>query len=217
VIASQTEGDNPERSLTLFDTIDIDPVVEGQTVVLGDTLVVYRDAGDLESPATGTSLGRVVYPTGLAVVSEVQPDVASARLVAAYAPVIVGQRVQRPKTPTNPIPVGEQPAGEGLVIGIRDPVAIVAPLAVIFLDLPSASPLAPGQTVALVRRVTSGGRELPEIRIGSARVVDVGQTAATAVVTSLIRSDLQAGDSYRPEAVGSEAVAAGPSGSKEGP
>jgi hypothetical protein len=203
VIASATEGDIPERSLTLFDVIHVDPVVEGRSLAPGDTLLVYRDAGDLQNPVDGKTLGRIVYPSGLAVVTDAQAEVASARIVAAFDAVQVGQAVQHLKAAASPIPMGERAAGEGVVVGVRDAVAVLEPLGVIFLDLPAGSVPAVGQKVELVRPVRLDGRELPDLRIGYARVVDVGESAATAVVIQLDRSDLRLRDHYRPAEPGS--------------
>ncbi len=197
ILASATEGSLAERSLTVFDVIHVDAVFDGRAAAVGDTLLVYRRGRDLESPASHEQLGRVVYPTGLAVVTATARDVASAEIVSAFHPVQTGQRVQYLKARPGPVPVGERAPGVGLVVGVRDRSAVQAPFAIIYLDLPPGSDLRVGQEVALVRPAAEDGRELPEIELGSARVLDVGEAAATATVTALARSDLGVGDRYR--------------------
>jgi hypothetical protein len=203
VLAAANEGSIPERSLTLFDFIHVDLEFDGRPATVGDTLLVYREEGDLENPASHRVLGRIVYPTGLAVVTSVGTDVASAVIVGAFDAVQIGQRVQFLKPRQSPLPVGEQSGGEGIVLGLRDRSAIQPPFAIIYLDLPPGSALRPGQEIALVRPAEVDGRELPEIDIGSARVLDVGEAAVTAVVVALERSDLRSGDRYRPLETGS--------------
>jgi hypothetical protein len=197
VLASATEGSLAERSLSVFDVIHVDLAFDGRAAVVGDTLLVYRRGRDLESPVSHADLGRVVYPTGLAIVTAVDKDVASARIVDAFHPVQVGQRVQYLKARPSALPVGELAHAEGSVVGVRDRSAIQAPFAIIYLDLPAGSGLQVGQEVALLRPTFEDGRELPEIELGSALVLDVSATAATAAVTALDRSDLEVGDRYR--------------------
>jgi hypothetical protein len=197
VLASTTEGDIAERSLTVFDVIHVDPTFDGRTAAIGDSLLVYRDRGDLRHPESDDVLGRVVYPTGIAVVTSLEGDVASAVITHGFAPVVAGQRVQYLRERQSPLPAGERLLGEGLVVGFRERVAILEPYSVIYLDLSAGSDLRAGEEVRLVRPASEEGRELPEIEIGTARVLDVGQAAATALVLELARSDLEVGDRYR--------------------
>jgi hypothetical protein len=197
VIASATEGAIPERSLSVFDVVHLDAVFDGRPTAVGDTLLVYRRGRYLESPATHRGLGRVVYPTGMAVVRSIEGDVASAQLVDAFDAVLVGQSVQYLKPARSPVPADERIPGEGLVVGFKDRSAIQPPFAVLYLDLAPGSDLRPGQELKLVRPDAVDGRTLPEIELGSARVLDVGEAAATAAVTALARSDLRVGDRYR--------------------
>lgn len=197
VIASATEGAMPERSLSVFDVVHLDAVFDGRPAAVGDTLLVYRRGRSLESPATHRSLGRVVYPTGVAVVRSTEGDVASAQLVDAFDAVQVGQSVQYLKPAQSLVPADERVPGEGVVVGFKDRSAIQEPFAILYLDLPPGSDLRPGQELKLVRPDAVDGRTLPEIELGSARVLDVGEAAATAAVTALARSDLRVGDRYR--------------------
>jgi hypothetical protein len=203
IVGSNTEGRIEERSLSVFDVVHVDRSFDGRGAAVGDTLLVYRDAGELQDPGTQASLGRVVYPTAVAVVTEVGADVASAVLTDAFAPVQAGQRVQYLKPPAAVLPAGERTAGEGVVVGFRDRSAILEPYAVVYLDLARGGELAPGADVRLVRPATEGVRRLPDVEIGSARVLAVGETAATAVLLDLARSDLRIGDGYQPVASGS--------------
>jgi hypothetical protein len=198
ILGYGAEGEIEERSLTVFDVVHVTPVLDGAPAVVGDSLLLYRDGGDLRHPETHAVLGRMVVPTGLAVVTSLEGDVASATIVDAFAPVVAGQRVQRVvRRPETAWPEGERAPGAGIVVGVRPRTAIVEPYAVVFLDLPAGSALAPGDEVALVRAPVEDGRRLPEIELGAARVVDVGPDAATALVVRLARSDLEMGDRYR--------------------
>jgi hypothetical protein len=197
VLATATEGSLVERSLSVFDVIYVDRSFDGRVATVGDTLLVYKRGRELDSPDSDASLGRIVYPTGLGVVTAVGNDVASVEIVRAFHPVLVGQQVQYLKPGPVALPEGERGTGEGRVVGLRDRSAIQEPFAIIFLDVPPGGGLQVGQPVALVRPAFQDGLALPEIEIGSALVLDVGATAATAAVTRLDRSDLTVGDSYR--------------------
>ncbi|HEY7530830.1 MAG TPA: hypothetical protein VIC56_09155 [Gemmatimonadota bacterium] len=198
IVGYGAEGDIEERSLTVFDVVHVTPAIDGGPAAVGDSLLLYRDAGDLRHPESDAVLGRIVVPTGVAVVTSLEGDVASAVVVDAFAPVVAGQGAQRlVRRLETALPAGERAPGAGMVLGVRPRSAIVEPYAVVFLDLPAGGALAPGDDVALVRSVVEDGRRLPEVEIGAARVVDVGPDAATAIVTRLGRSDLEVGDRYR--------------------
>lgn len=197
IVASATEGEIEERSLSVFDVIHVTPSFDGRAVAVGDTVLLYRDDGELRHPESGESLGRIVHPTGLAAVTATEGDVASAVIVEAFAPVVAGQGVQYLRSGDSPLPAGELVRGEGVVVGLRDPAAIVEPYAVVYLDLPAGADLQAGEDVELFRLVSEENRELPEVLLGTARVLDVGPAAATAIVVTLDRSDLEVGDRYR--------------------
>lgn len=198
ILAYAVEGEIEERSLSVFDVVHVTPVLDGRPAAVGDSLLVYRDGGELRHPESNAVLGTTVVPTGIAVVTSLEGDVASAMIVDAFAAVVVGQRVQRlARRPETAWPAGERAPGEGLVVGVRPSSAIIEPFAVVFLDLPAGGALVAGDEVALVRTEVEDGRRLPEVDIGAARVVDVGPDAATALVVRLARSDLQVGDRYR--------------------
>lgn len=196
IVASATEGAIEERSLSVFDVIHVDPTFDGRPATVGDTLLLYRDAGDVLHPRTRSSLGRIVYPTGLATVVALEGDVASAVITSAFAPVVAGQRVQYQIERGSLLPAGERPVGEGLVVGLREKSAIVEPYAVIYLDLPPGGDLVEGSLVRIFRLDFEEGRELPPVDVGTARVLDAGGAVATAVVLGLERSDLKVGDRY---------------------
>lgn len=196
VLASAAEGEVPERSLSTFDEIYLPLAFDGRPTAPGDSVLVYADGGELHHSRTGASLGRIVYPTGIAVVTSLGADVASAVLARSFAPVVVRQRVQYLGARAGAVPVGEREGGEGLVVGFRDEAAIVEPYAVIYLDLLPGTGLRAGSKVMLVRSQAVKGRQLPEVEIGTARVLDVGESVATAIVLDLARSDLERGDRY---------------------
>ncbi|MBA2565892.1 MAG: hypothetical protein H0V09_10805 [Gemmatimonadetes bacterium] len=197
VLASATEGALAERSLSVFDVLHLDPAFDGRPAAVGDSVLIYRDARELEHPETGETLGRIVYPTGIATVMSLAGDVASAILTEGFDAVTAGQRVQYVRNRAGNFPAGERVPGSGRVIGLRDRRAIVEPYAVLYVDLPPGTDLAPGDLLEVHRPAAARGRELPEIRLGAARVLDVGPSAATAIVIQLDRSDLAVGDSYR--------------------
>lgn len=198
ILASATEGGIEERSLSAFDVIHVDPSFDGRRAAVGDSLLLYLDAGELRHPTTGASLGRVVHPTGMAIVTSLEGEVASGVIVWGFDAVVAGQRVQYLKPRGEALPAGERLGGEGVVVGLRERGATVVPYSIIYLDLPRGGGLAAGEDVRLGRPAFEEGRELPEIEIGKARVLDAGATAATAIVLDLDRSDLRVGDRYRP-------------------
>ncbi|MDX1622451.1 MAG: hypothetical protein R3199_00510 [Gemmatimonadota bacterium] len=199
VLGSEKEGDIEERSLTVFDRLFVPPVVAGTAIDPGDLVLFYRPGETVVDPETDAVWGQLLLPTGVGRVEELVAEVARVTVTEAFAPVEIGQGVRTiapSDTLVTPDPDGPADA-DGYVLLYRPEKAVHPPYDVAFLRVESGV-LAPGATIRLFREgKTRRGYRLPPVELGRAMVVRAEGEIATAVLTSVERSDLRRGDRFR--------------------
>lgn len=199
VLGSEKEGAIEDRSLTVFDRIYVPIVIEGRSLAVGDRVRTFRLLEQVVDPAVGMPVGRILVPTGVALIDSLAREVAVATIEHAFRPVELRDGVER-LSPADTIAVdGGAVAGvSGYVLAFEKAGGLYPPYDVVFLRLPSAGALGPGAAVEIYRPgETRAGRRLPDIRVGRAMVVRVHGDIATSILYDLRRSDLAPGIPFR--------------------
>lgn len=199
VLGSEKEGAIEDRSLTVFDRIYVPVVIEGRALAAGDRVRTFRLEERVVDPAVGMPVGRILVPTGVAVVDSLAGEVAVATIERAFAAVELGDGVERLDSADTLAVDGGSVAGvTGYALAFQKVGGLHPPYDVAFLRMPSAGALGPGATVELYRAgETRAGRRLPDIRVARAMVVRVHGDVAAAIVYDLRRSDLAPGIPFR--------------------
>lgn len=199
VLGSQTEGSEEDRSLTVFDRIYLPPVIDGRAMEVGDRVRTFRIRRVVTDPVTGAPMGRVLAPTGVAVVDSLADEVAVARIESAYAPVQIGDGVERVTVAdTTATPTGSVAGVTGYVVAFQDDEGLHPPYEVAFLRLPGIDALGPGAAVEVYQAGEErSGRRMPDVRIGRAMVVRVQGDVAATILHDLRHSEVDRGDPFR--------------------
>ncbi len=200
VRASEAEGDIQDRSLTPFDRVFVQSTLDGHLLDVGDAVQFFRLDRTVADPRDGSTIGRLLVPTGIGRVDSLTPGAARVRITHAYGPVRVGDRARAVETADTLPPAagpGPAPGIEGRVVAFQDAKAIHPPYDVAFLTVPDPGALTPGDRVELVRpRHDAAGAALADVYLGEAEVVRVEGGYAAAVLTAMARSDARVGDRW---------------------
>lgn len=199
VLGSEKEGSIEDRSLTVFDRLYVPRIVEGRPLEPGDRVRFFRIEHPVVDPDTGEPVGRVLAPTGVGLVEELEAEVARVVVVHAYAPVLIGDGVGAVTVAdtTFGTAAAVETTAAGYVLAFQREGAIHPLFDRLFLRVVAGRPAA-GDLVELYREgPVRGGRRLPDVVLGRARIVRVDGEIAAAVVTRNDRSDLAVGDLFR--------------------
>ncbi|MDX1660801.1 MAG: hypothetical protein R3326_03330 [Gemmatimonadota bacterium] len=199
VLGSAKEGTVEERSLTVYDRIYVPRIVDGRPLAVDDRIRTFRIRRQVIDPVLGVPIGRVLAPTGTAVVDSLAGDVAVARIDEAFAPVLIGDGLERlSPADTTALRAGSIAGVTGYVIAFQGEEELHPPYDIGFLRLPSPNAVGPGAAVEVFEPGQErAGRTLPAERIGRAMVVRVDGDVAAAIFYDLRRSDLDPGDPFR--------------------
>lgn len=199
VLGSEAEGRVEERSLTVFDRIYLPSVIDGRALAVDDRVRTFRVRRLVVDPVTGAPMGRVLVPTGVAVVDSLAGEVAVARIENAFVDVQVGDGVERVGVAdTTAVPTRAVAGVSGYLIAFQGDEALHPPYEVMFLRLPRVNALGPGASVEIHQEGEErAGLRMPDVRIGRAMVVRVDGDVATAILYDQRRSDASPGDLFR--------------------
>ena len=199
VVGALGETRVSDRTRTQHDLLYVPRIVGGRALAPGDRLQFFRLDRRIEDPATREPLGTLLLPTGIGTVDSLASETARVRVSDAFHPILVGDRV-RVVTGLETLPAAASGAGTtGRIVAFQEEKAIHPPFDRMFLRPEVAGALAPGQIVELYRPGDrSAGVQLPDEMLGKAMVVRVDGGLAAAVSFELERSDLVAGDLFRP-------------------
>lgn len=199
VVGSEAEGRVEDRSLTVFDRIYVPSVIDGRALAVEDRVRTFRIRRLVVDPVTGAPMGRVLVPTGVAVVDSLAGEVAVARIETAFVDVQVGDGVERVgEADTTAVPTRTVAGVTGYLIAFQGDEALHPPYEVMFLRLPAVNALGPGAAVEIHEPGEErDGLRLPDARIGRAMVVRVDGDVAAAILYDLRRSDAGPGDPFR--------------------
>lgn len=173
------------------DVVYLDPR-RMEALEVGDHLLVYRNIRRIFHPRTDTYLGDLIVALGVVEVDEINPRVATGRVVKTYNYIKVGD----PVAPYDVVPfpaLGDMPAEEdqgveGYVVDVREDKVVIGQHDVVYLDLGALDGISRGSRFTVFREgdriSTSWGRKtpLPARQIAELEVITVGDETATARV-----------------------------------
>lgn len=198
-------GNPTERAaLGTGDVIYID-LGQGE-VQVGDRLRVVRAARNIPDPDTGRLIGTFVEPLAWAVVTELEAESAAAVLQGAVTEVMIGDKLLKPDANGDGLsiqPTSTSPQLSGEIVHMVGERVIGAGMDVVYLDHGSASGLAPGSALEVVR---AGGMvfdpvqgrkvKVPDTVVGHLLVLTATPASAAAYVLHAT-TDLTRGDRWR--------------------
>lgn len=171
----------------IFDKIAIIPP-ENSAYQIGDTLLIAR----LLRGVPGW--GRIVYPTGVAVVSEVATNEAIALVDLQFDRITDGQLalpIEPFVDPGNVLPVPVQNGMMGSIIETRLPNPVPGQLQILFIDLGRSAGIVPGDVFMVLKQ--SAGEEFSPQQIAEFRIVHVRDQSATGLLMNIMGVGIQAG------------------------
>ena len=184
-----------QETAQLFTKIFVDPP-SGGTYQIGDSLLIVvltRDIG---------GYGRVVVPTGLAQVTEIDGERNIAEVVAVFGDIRARQRVLLVEPFPDPGAVRTLPIEDGIqarFLGSRDSEILKGPLDFVFLDKGRQEGVALGDVFELYATPSERGgveSDIEEI-MATVRVVHMGDRSATARVMGVNAPDISKGTPAR--------------------
>ncbi len=184
-----------QETAQLFSKIFVDPP-SGGTYQIGDSLLLVMVARDIGG------YGRIVVPTGLAQVTEIDGERNIAEVVAVFGDIRARQRVLLVEPFPDPGEVRSLPVEDGIqarFLASRDNQILKGPLDFVFLDKGRQEGVALGDIFELYASPAERGgveSDIDEI-MATVRVVHVGDRSATARVLGVIAPDISKGTPAR--------------------
>ncbi len=184
-----------QESAQIFNKVLVDPP-SGGTYQIGDSLLIVMVTRDI------SGYGRVVVPTGMARVVEIDGNRNLAEVVGVYGDIRADQRVLLVEPFPDPGTVRPVAVEDGIraeFVGSRDNQILKGPLDVVFLDKGRQDGVALGDIYELHATPHSrGGVESDtEEQLATVRVVHVGDRSATARVVNVRAPDIVEGTPAR--------------------
>jgi hypothetical protein len=184
-----------QETAQLFTKIFVDPP-SGGTYQIGDSLLLVMVARDVGG------YGRIVVPTGLARVTEIDGERNIAEVVAVFGDIRARQRVLLVEPFSDPGEVRPLPIEDGIqarFLASRDNQILKGPLDFVFLDKGRQEGVALGDIFELYASPSERGgveSDIDEI-MATVRVVHLGDRSATARVLAVMAPDISKGTPAR--------------------
>jgi hypothetical protein len=184
-----------QETAQLFSKILVDPP-SGGTYQIGDSLLIVMVARDV------SGYGRVVVPTGLAQVTEIDGERNIAEVLAVFGDIRARQSVLLVEPFPDPGEVRALPIENGIearFLASRDNQILKGPLDFVFLDKGRQEGVALGDIFELYASPADRGgveSDIEEI-MATVRVVHVGDRSATARVLGVNAPDIEKGTPAR--------------------
>lgn len=165
----------------------------------GDTYAIYRTVREIDHPVSGNSVGYAIEVIGGLQIIDTSPTVATAQIAQAFRPIErgffvapwpqdFGGRVNR---------VGNSQEAKGYIVEtVGDVLGPIGEHNLVFIDKGRSHGVQKGNTFSVLARGDNYTREikdLPNEEIGQLMVIDVQDSASTAIVTYALR-ELSVGD-----------------------
>ncbi len=179
---------NPGSSYAgIFDVVSIVPPANG-TYQVGDTLLLARMLRGI------VGWGRIVYPTGVAVISEVGSNEAIGMVELQFDRITDGQLalpIEPFADPGSVMPVPVQNGMMGSIIGTRLTNPVPGQLQILFIDLGRSAGIVPGDVFTVLKQ--TAGEEFNPEQIAEFRIVHVRDQSATGLLVNIMNTGIKAG------------------------
>jgi hypothetical protein len=191
VTPQQIKAANSRANALPYTSISLE-APSGATYAVGDSLLLLQVGGEIDP------YGRVIVPTGVAVVTEAVDQHYVAKIVSTYGPIRSGQRTLplesfNPGSGTRAVPVSD--GVRGTFIGGLGRQDLKEPQMVVFINKGRQDGVSPGDIFEMRRRPgrTSDGLIRVNELMATMQIVHVRDHTATGVLLTVVSPDIPAG------------------------
>lgn len=169
---------------------------DGVEVKPGDKFTIFKTGEKIKHPVSGKSLGNVVEILGSLVVVENDGDVMTAHIDNSFKEIDAGVKLKRFVEPVREVVITEaETPVEGHVVAALEHTENLADSDVIYIDRGTSNGVTAGNVMRVFRPTGTvkdpmrRGKKLtlPMLELGTAIVIDAGESTSTALVVQSLR------------------------------